>query len=163
MTNIEVITIVIAVSALLVAIYGAGLSTFLGLRELKKEKRQIDVYFELVEFEGRGRLVIVNTGYRPITITNASIVLFENKDGRLVPTNDFVPMNIVLLFEEGEGFPFILKDGEHKYININDALKEEIWVIHHHPQITVFDAEGHVYWSKSVRVYNQKSGANMKM
>lgn len=55
--------------ALVIALNGSILTTFLGMREFHKERRQIKVILEYIYYFEVGQITITNTGHRPITIT----------------------------------------------------------------------------------------------
>ena len=60
---------------LVIATWGAVLSTILGLHELRKEKSRLLIVLELVAFCDQMRLIIHNTGFQPVTITGVTFEL----------------------------------------------------------------------------------------
>jgi hypothetical protein len=57
--------VVFAVITIIFALYGAGLSTYLWLA---RHRRKIEVILEHVSWQEVGRVIIVNSGYRSVTI-----------------------------------------------------------------------------------------------
>jgi hypothetical protein len=60
-----------------IAVWGAGLSTYLGIRELIKERRQIKLILEYITFREIVQLIVVNSGHRPVTITEIAIAISQ--------------------------------------------------------------------------------------
>lgn len=58
---------------IILALYGATLSSILAIQETKKEKRSIQLFLDSYEFKACYKLVIVNIGYRPVTILGCGI------------------------------------------------------------------------------------------
>lgn len=101
------------VLTLIVAVYGAILATFLGIRELRKERRDLLIILEHVYFYEKVFLRLVNTGIRPITVVSISMSVFERDDGVNPPHWEDVPGLYLLESVDGvEPLPVHLKDGE---------------------------------------------------
>jgi len=66
------------------------------------------------------KLVINNSGYRPVTITGISMRHFETPEDKFA---DSVPANAMFNSkEEYDKIPFILKDGEQIELNLSGVL-----------------------------------------
>ncbi len=138
---------IIEIVTLLIAIYGALLSTIIAVREFTKDKRRVKVTCkyafafppgsnEALEFIS---ITVVNIGHRPIQIKQAGILLnnkttitqLESKIGR-------IPLPKKL--EDGESLD-IMFDAEKIEKTINDQKKINVKL----KKIFVSDAEGNIY------------------
>lgn len=130
------------VATIIVATYGALLSSYLGYRELSKNKRKIKIILEHVYWEERFQITVVNIGYRPITIAGIAIAIpYENYDGYMPLPSEFILGN--------DPFPETLLDGASMVIRLsNEILDVYSYALsnkEYKPKITVFDAEGNKY------------------
>jgi len=125
---------------LIIALYGALISTILGVREIRKERRKISVYFVYEVWSNLYSITITNIGHRPITLIDLYLKL---PDGREVPTN--VIMNGHKGEEQGWNFPVTLSDGEQIAIRIPTLVSKEIGELKGKVAIKVYDAEGNNY------------------
>lgn len=66
---------------LVVAIYGALLSTMLVIREVRKDRRKLFIVLEHVALYERVQIIITNIGHRPVTITEIEVRTFLQRDG----------------------------------------------------------------------------------
>src|SRR5688572_10454854 len=85
------------------ALYGAVLSTMLGVRELSRERRRVLIFLEHREWTHTYSIIITNIGHRPITLVDISMVLPD-------------PYGVVpryILREEADPFPITLTDAQH--------------------------------------------------
>ena len=73
------------IPTLLLALYGAGLSTILGIKELRKDRRSLKIILESVHWMEIFRIVITNPADRPITVTGIHLTMKPRK-GMIVPT-----------------------------------------------------------------------------
>jgi hypothetical protein len=80
----------------LVALYGAALATYLGIRELRKERRDLLIILEHIPFYERVNFRLVNSGVRPITIVNIGMSVFQANDGVNPPHWDDVPAKYLI-------------------------------------------------------------------
>lgn len=146
MEPVELVSIVVAI---LLGIYGAGLSTFLALRERQREKRKINAHLEYAFVDGRYQLVILNTGFRPVTVTGVSLDYYvDNEDGHWFPVEYFH------IFDPSENYPFpvTLSDGEHVALTLNDFVTQE-WVEKNRLRFFVYDTERHSYRVDTTHAY----------
>jgi hypothetical protein len=138
---------------LIIAVYGAVIATFLGIRELKRDKRRIIVIIEYVAFYERAQITITNIGHRPITITEVNMSVKQGDYWEQVPRN-------VLFFANPEDvtFPITINDGEYitlpLHIEIGQAFLESTKNI----KVAVYDIEGNTYTKFRSRLYNPKWG-----
>lgn len=148
------------VLTLIIALWGAGLATILGIRELKKEQRRVKVILEFVRWVERYQLTIVNIGHRPITITEIGMVAHFKKDEVNPAHTETVPSNAVFELEpEKTTFPFNLTDGE--YVNLPLSVVLSNYLAENKLndlEIYVYDAEGHVFKDYQRREHDVKWG-----
>jgi len=130
------------------AIYGAVLSTILGVRELINERRRIIIFLQYWEFHNNYSILITNVGHRPITLLGISMDFLPQ---------EYVPMNVIVPRAENP-FPVTLTDGQHLTITLSQGLSSEIYDIKENIKITVYDSENRKY-SKFKRLsFNEKAG-----
>jgi hypothetical protein len=145
------------VLTLLIALYGAVLSTVLALKELRKDKRQVKVtcrmalapspvgdVWEFISVEA------VNTGHRPVEITMAGLLM---KNGDLFTQ---------VVSKAGRNpLPKKIEDGERvtvlfDYPELKKALGEQRDPENRLTKAVVHDAEGNKYTSKLPKVLRGK-------
>jgi hypothetical protein len=145
----------IDILTLIIAIYGAGIASILGYRELRREKRRINIILEYVSWIEQTQLTIVNIGYRPITIADISADIGIKQNGEIIW--DRVPRNTLFNTRiRQDAFPVTLSDGEHITLPLilfgDEHLKENL------AKISVYDIEGNVYKDFKTREYDPKWG-----
>ena len=115
MEDIDLLTVI----TILIALWGAVLSTILAFKDFHRDRRSLKVSYGLAitsDLGGNSITLIcveaVNTGHRPITITGGGLLI---DDGRtfVQPYNRAIPTK----------FPARLEDGEslHLYIDLDRA------------------------------------------
>ena len=150
-----------------IAIIGLGLSIYNAYIQRIKDKRRIKVIIEFVDWVGSFRIIIVNTGIRPVTILNISANLLYHKKVRFRKkwvVIESVPGNVMPdLFppkededENQRGFPITLKDGEYLDAPLYGSLQDVISTENHKLEFYVYDAEGNKYTSKDYRIFDAK-------
>ena len=150
MTTIDIITLVIA-------IYGAGVATVLGIRKIRSDRRRITVILEHIAFYERAQITIINIGFRPITLSEIGMAVGEEQNGKLIW--DQVPRNALFGPEvEAEPLPATLGDGEHLSILLSDPVSRALFDNKMRAKVSVYDAEGKVYTDFKTRLYNPKWG-----
>src|SRR5215208_5849039 len=151
------------VLTLAIAVYGAGLSTWLAVREIRKDRRRILVVLEYASFFERAQIIITNVGHRPITITAIAMSVWEEQTDRpavLMP----VPQNALLAteFQNELGrlvpFPVTINDGDHVTLPLSSYVGERLTAHRMRASLTVFDIEGNEYREYTARHYNPKWG-----
>ena len=65
------------VITLIIALYGAVLSTVNAVRDARRGKRKVQVFLDYHGFETRYKLMVINIGYRPVTLAECGIRLFD--------------------------------------------------------------------------------------
>jgi hypothetical protein len=141
---------------LLLAAWGAFLSTYLAIREVRKDKRQLKIILEYVEFFHKYRLVITNTGHRPITIEQIGLAL-RSRDGMFDP----VPSGSEWANKEEVKLPLTLEDGKAAIFFLSDVLVGELFEPKHYLDIQIFDTEGTIHSKYTEGVYNPKYNYRM--
>ena len=155
---------------LILALYGAGLATYLGIRELQKDKRHIEVYLDHQAWYENFKLTIVNTGHRRVTIVGAGVRIgYKSDKGKpqyeIRPLEayvyDYDPDNPPKPGEEPNRipvpFPLILEDGETVSLPLNDVFNSELAEQSIIGIAYARDAEGNIYTNDRQRIYNSKS------
>ena len=132
----------------LVALYGAALATYLGIRELRKERRDLLIILERIDIYERVNFRLVNSGVRPITIVNIGMLVFQANDGANPPHWEDVPAKYMIPDEYEDGtatLPALIKDGEQIVIPITENIGYMLMTNRMKAKVFVHDAEGHVY------------------
>jgi hypothetical protein len=150
MTTSEIVT-------LLLAIYGASLSTYLGAREIQKERRRIKIFLEFADWVERAQITIVNVGHRPITITEIGMSMkplkIRGSQYEGIPTDSLY---------SGEGnyphLPKTLEDGEHITLPLSSVVSREVGEGSTQIKLSVYDAEGNVFNKFKLRRHDKKWG-----
>jgi len=163
LTTQEIIPIVIAGIAVtiagfstLIALYGAGLSSFLGYREWDREKRIIKLFFEHVDLTNKFGLLIFNSGHRPIVITSIGLKL---EQGTEEGDQYYEPIYSEFI-SEAPNFPVLLPEGEIYNLEIFEPIGAEM--TQQNFELSVYDIEGNVYKISELRSYNSKFGGYFK-
>ena len=130
------------VVGIILGIWGAGLSTVLAVREIKKEKRRIKTFLEKEFHTGQSHLVIVNVGHRPVTLTGARIdtLVTENEEY-------WHPFSFDLIFDPsvGDPFPITISDGDQIRLRLTSILLDELEKEEMTARFFIFDAERNTY------------------
>lgn len=151
METTDIITIVFA-------IYGAGLATILGYRELKKESRSIRLVLEYEFFTEIYRLKISNKGQRPVIITEIHADITQYEDGKRKYT-ERVPFGDI--FEEPhdrEEIPFRLEDGDRREFVLSRMMAEFKLDQDKKIEISVTDTDGQTWKTNKQWSYNPRMG-----
>lgn len=141
---------------LVIAVWGALLSTILAFREAFKDKRKLRMLLEYVTGTNLYRLVITNVGHRPITIEQIAFA-FDVK----APVLSLVRKDLMWSDEEDHlppQLPLTLDDGELAIFHISRMVSEAIDRPNQILRIKVFDAEGQAYSKYSVGEYDPGYG-----
>jgi hypothetical protein len=154
----------VAVISIIIAVYGAAVSTILGIREVKRERRKVKIILEYVAFYEYGQLIVVNTGHRPITLVNFGMTV--NKPLREGNPNserfwDDVPANA--FFEGDEPFPVTIQDGGQIAVKFSAVISPMIYDRETKIKLHLFDAEGNVYTEFERRLNNPQWGTLSKI
>jgi hypothetical protein len=150
---------------LLLAIYGSvlgtlgfALSIYLAIREYKKEKRVLRVILEYVAFLEHLQIRIVNTNFRPITITSIGGQLMVRDRYRFrwiikegVPANAFMDL-------PKPDLPITLEDGESLVVKLQQVMSPYFWDKDNKLEVFVHDAEGNTYKQTNTKTYDAKYG-----
>ncbi len=126
---------------LLLSLYAAALSTYLGIRELRRDARILTVFLTYIAFYER----------YAITITVSTISID-------IPSAGQVKEALILQENEGLSFPFTLNDGEIIHIALPLGVCEDICDAKEKIYVSVFDSEGRVYSKYKRMMYNAKFG-----
>lgn len=140
---------------IILALYGAILSSVLAIREFKKERRLVKAFLDYVEYYSRYKLTIVNIGYRPITLVRGSVELLQKHGSRYLAD----PLSYKVDQQISNAFPVTIKDGEHIVLDVPDFFDSPFDMERKKDRIEAYvrDAEGIIYTTKKIRVYNPKS------
>jgi len=129
------------------ALYGAVLSTLLGIRELTKERRQVLIFLEYSEFRDGYSIIITNVGHRPITLLG----VFMDCGGEWVPQN-------AIIESDNDPFPATLTDGQHLTLPLYEGVSAAIAQVKEDIKIVVYDTENRKYTKFKKLSYNEKIG-----
>ena len=148
MTPEQIVSTVGIVVGIFLWLWGAGLSTYLAIREKRKEKRKISVFLEYTYYTETLQISIVNTGFRPVTVVNSTVVM----GSETVPHGGFAENPL----------PVVLGDGQRVTIPF-DRYVSRMWWENRDKfpfKIMIIDAEGNKYEPiGDVRYFNAKYGS----
>jgi hypothetical protein len=137
---------------LIIAVYGALLSTILGVREFNKEKRKVAIFLEHKEWTDTYSIILTNSGHRPVTLVDISMWLPDDYGD--------VPRGIIREVEDP--FPFTLDDGQHLELKLSHLLGSKITPFYitrnYNMKITLYDAENIKYSKFTMLSHNEKLG-----
>ena len=131
---------------ILIAIYGAILSTYLVIMRGRGEKKQLSMILEYKVFSKKGFLAIANSGHRPITIRKIIVGIPHKTSSGESHDLYFSPISPVL--------PNLIGDGETIIYRFGYELTEEIVNIRQQQptgfikcrsDISIIDGEGNSY------------------
>ncbi len=147
---------------IVIAAYGAVVATILGIRELKREKRDIKIILEFHEFESAIYMRVANSGHRPITINNVSFVVgYPGEKPTKEPSGEPVPSGAIFL--EAPDFPIQFQDGQGQTYQLSEVLSSRIIESDWNVFVTVTDVEGNNYRKFEKRTFNEKWGVGGKV
>lgn len=91
------------------ALWGAFLSTYLALREVRKDKRSLKIILEHDTWADMHRLLISNIGHHPVTMEQINLEMASRKPEVV----DAIPQNAFWVSEHGKPeLPFTLEDSK---------------------------------------------------
>ncbi|NJC97903.1 MAG: hypothetical protein C3F07_05900 [Anaerolineales bacterium] len=142
---------------IILALYGAVLSSVLAIREIKKEKRTIALFIDFYVWESSFKLTVVNIGHRPVTLAGAGIMYFKKYRMRWFELDER-PFDLA---RENPGkFPLTLNDGNHVALAIPSVVDALEWTNGlNKGEAYVRDVEGNIYKTSRIRRYNSKADA----
>jgi hypothetical protein len=137
---------------LILAVYGAAVSSYLGFKEIQRNRKSVRIILEYVTHFEHAQIIIVNSGVRPVTITQLFLEIektgehnykfwFRVHEGSLYKNEEY-----------NHSFPFTLTDGQHKILILSENASAE--VVYGKTRIIVYDAEGNTYEKYKRRLYN---------
>jgi hypothetical protein len=151
---------------LAIAILGLGLGVYNAYIQRKKDERRLKVIVEQALWLEDWRLLLINTGIRPVTIMNFSATLYGKREKKhfLQKRNKWFPMETVprntTSVDDENGnrpeFPVTIKDGETIIIHLSPVLggyllSEEVKI-----EFQVYDVEGNIYKADEYRYFDAK-------
>lgn len=140
------------VIVLVIAIWGAILSTVLAVREFLREKRNIKITLIHKTWADSYAIAITNIGYRPITISEIGMSINDKNKKEYLPTHlqnvEWVRSHS--LFDFGDScpipeFPIILTDGQTSEFRLSQYVTNELNNSENHMLIYVYDIEGNIF------------------
>lgn len=144
MTSAQVLTLIIAG-------YGALLSTFLALRQWWQGRKRIRIRLNYVAFLELAEITITNVGYRPITITGIHV---HPEGSDMVPSNSLLSTRV----PPTQPLPAKLADGDHFTLPLSEAVSRVPLKNGMKAYIGVQDAEGRTYSKYKTGIRNPKWG-----
>jgi hypothetical protein len=144
------------VFTLIVAVWGAGLATYLAIREVRKEKRQVRVYLDYIAWYEVHEITVVNAGQRPVTIVSVGAHL-QPKDKSKVGLFEGRPFEPDTAPEANQPtLPARLADGDKITFVMSRQFRDLVTSGEHEAFAYARDAEGNTYISSSERLYDAK-------
>lgn len=148
-----------------IAIWGAALATFLGIREFLKDRRQIRIILEYQEFTEIVQIRIINIGIRPITISNVIMNVFFNTTDKQPKHWERVPANALFgtrKEDDSVSLPVTIEDGKQITLQLSEVVYGALMENRMRAKICVYDAEGREYTRFDRLYYNAKWGGYSK-
>jgi hypothetical protein len=151
--NIDIITIILA-------IYAALLSTVLGVIEILKNTKQLDIVIKTGTHTGKTEIIILNNSVKPIVIIDISCILCLPKDRR----EGFMPLPKNAIFaniEDLAKFPFTLHEGESQIFVLGECITKEYNPFtkeRRNLSFTLYDANGKQYSKVQYLTSNDRYG-----
>jgi hypothetical protein len=132
---------------LIIATWGAILSTILGIQKFIIEKKNIQITLVEMVWQAAYAIRIVNIGHRPVTINEIKLSI-NSGDGK-IPSN--------ARFKIEQELPLTLTDGGlPAEFYLTDTLYKEIYYKHAKLNIVIFDTEGRIYKKYNEEIYDEK-------
>lgn len=142
-----------------IAIYGAGLSTYLLFNELRKERIKLEVILQYIMYYEVLKLIIINSGTKPVTIASVEADYYvRNTEGG---NNHYekVPQNAIFIGDNDyEKLPVQLKEGDRIEFTLSDVLHEAFHSIDKSFIPSVRDVSGKKYQVTRCQNFNPKLG-----
>ena len=142
---------------LIIALYGAILSSALLIHEVRKERRKLSIILEHVFWVERVQVILTNSGHRPVTITGMTMetMIGEGNNSHW----ERVPQNSLFDTEQGiEPFPVIIKDGEAISLPLSSVLTGYLLENRLTAKLIIYDSEGRAYSEFKKRTNDAKWG-----
>jgi len=143
---------------LIIAIYGAILSTALLIYEILKERKKLSIILEHVAWYEKVQIIITNSGHRPITLTGMSMatLIGEGDEAHW----ETVPQNSLFDYEENsDPFPVTIKDGESISLQLGLVITGYLLSNQMNAKLAIYDSEGKAYSDFETRTFDAKWGA----
>lgn len=142
---------------LIIAIYGALLSTALLIYELLKHRKRLSIILQHVAWYETINIIITNTGHRPVTLTSLSMEVF-------IPDQSFwEPVPQTVLFSEKmatDVFPTTIIVGDSISIPLGPILTQDLLKNRLNAKIIICDSEGKEYSNYKAQIYDAKWGTS---
>jgi hypothetical protein len=139
------------VITLILALYGAILSTILAVREWRKETRRIIIFLEYLRPAGDYRIIITNVGHRPITLLDMAV---------RIPGANLDPSDI---WKGNYPFPVTLKDGELITIPLPPFISHHLLRTRGRMYMILRDSENKHYWRYKLLIHDERNGMTRQM
>jgi hypothetical protein len=141
--------------ALVLSVYGTILSSVLAILKWNEAKRNIATIITHTYFYEKFEITFVNTGRRPITITDIRMeTKLDGGHGHIwlrIPSSEIISND-----RDKEPFPLALTDGEHKTFQISGVASEHIYKSNYNVRTVVYDNEGKLYKRLVIRYHNPR-------
>lgn len=143
------------------AIWAAIISTVLAVVELRRNKPQVTIVFEKVDYVEIINMNVTNSGARTLTLTGFEIV-FVNQRGEIAPVEVPPKQNHFHETVREYPFPITLAVGEQVSLTLSEHLASPLMLGEYGARIRLHDSEGRVYTKYSTRSYNPRWGSYSK-
>jgi hypothetical protein len=143
--------------SLIIAIYGALLSTGLFIHKILKDRKKLSIILEYIAWVEKFQIIITNSGHRPLTLTGISMKVYIG-EGVNAHWESIPQMDLFVYVQDAYPFPVIINAGEAISIPLEPTisgchLKSQKTVM-----LSVFDTEGKEYSDFRTRTYDAKWG-----
>jgi len=141
--------------ALYLAIYGALVSTILGIKEIFSYRKKVSMFIEYIAFEERAQLLINNNSKRQITIIDVSLEVKFDFGWDQAPKSE--------IFATFERFPMSIQSYNYLLFPLSDLVSSALTESQDNIKIKVVDSDGKTYSKYTYRLLNAKWGGISKM
>ena len=134
------------IAILIIALYGAILSSLLGVQQLKANQRKLFIFFEIAGVVHKsGHLKITNTDYQPITITEIHISPKASYQEEVGGPDTSLTISSDVQISAGDKLPVKLNEGESVSFALPKDLLEIIDRETQEVNLIVRDLKGNIY------------------
>ena len=147
MTTFEIITLIIAG-------YAALLSTFLAVREIIKERKNLEIKIVISVFENTADLVLFNNSNKPLIVNSISIIISHG-----IPDHEET-VHLVDMYSQDEkewlNYPLTIEPFSEVRAGLNITLIK--YIEDNLFKILVYDANGEIHKKHKLYYINTKYG-----
>ena len=151
MNNIDIFNLIIA-------LYGALLSTSILIWQLLKAQKKLSITLEYVALVEGVQIVVTNSGYRSITLTTLNMKIPHGEGEKIIYEN-IRPGDLINIEQiEKDPFPVKLEPGDSISIPLSMTISHDLLDNQLNAKLAIFDSEGKKYSKYNKRTFNAKWG-----